>query len=289
VGLKPVYVFDGAQLCEFPQYKAAVRLDLWGRPGCLPLGLVGNEYTPMQNRQAFGFFDQVVGTGEITYETAGALGNGERVWILARVKDDILVKGKDVLEQYLLLSNGHAGRTALQIRFTPVRVVCANTLSCALGFGQDILKMYHRRNLHQRVEHAQSLVQKILSHYSTLAADYERLAGKIMVSGVLKAYLQAVFPDPKRRSNQTERSYEEAMDRANTLRGASARLSEEGKGNREAPVRGTLWAAFNGVTEMVDHHLAYRSPSHWLDSILFGEGERIKSRAFDEALKMALN
>jgi hypothetical protein len=67
------------------------------------------------------------------------------------------------------------------------------------------------------------------------------------------------------------------------LRQSSLELFEKGRGNQEPKVRGTLWAAYNGVTELVDHHMNYRNRWQRLDSLWFGEGERTKHRAFDQA------
>jgi len=290
VGLKPVYAADSRHFCAFPQYRATVRLDKWGQPDCVHFGLVGADYTPLQNREALSFFDTLVAAKGITYETAGALGRGERVWILARVLgDDIAVKGVDIVQKFLLLSNGHDGRTALQIRFTPVRVVCANTLSCALSFGQDILKVYHRPDIHRRVGQAQERVKCILDRFAELASHYEDFADKAMIGELLPNYLKEVFPDPKRRKNESDLSYNRAVDEMNDLRKMGTRLFEEGRGNQTPPIRGTLWAAYNGVTELVDHHWECDTPSQQLAFLWFGEGERIKLRAFDTAVEFSKN
>lgn len=114
-----VCAFDSGNFCVVPGHQATVRADLWGTPECTPFGLVGEHYQVLQNTGAFTFFDPIGQSGQITYETVGALGDGGRVWGLAKLRDDVAVKGKDTIQRYLLLCNGHDGRTALQIRFTP--------------------------------------------------------------------------------------------------------------------------------------------------------------------------
>jgi phage/plasmid-like protein (TIGR03299 family) len=286
---QPVYAFDGGTGCAVPGYYATVRADLWCKPECEPFGLVGEDYKVLQNREAFSFFDPIIETGQVAYETAGALGNGERVWLLAKVKGDIVIKGKDTVQRYLLLSNGHNGRTALKIKFTPVRVVCQNTLCMALARGRDVLSSHHGGGMDRRIETAQEAVGVILKQYDSLAQHYTRFAEVQVGSFRLGQYLNEVFPTPKRRPNQRDRSYQETIARINHLRQTSARLFESGKGTDLTAIRGTLWAAYNGVTELVDHHLAYANAAKRMESVCFGEGERIKQVAFDVAVKFSRN
>ena len=286
---QPVYAFDGGTGCAVPGHYATVRADLWGTPECKPFGMVGENYQVLQNREAFSFFDPIIETGQVTYETAGALGQGERVWMLAKVKGNILIKGADEVERFLLLSNGHDGHTALKIKFTPVRVVCQNTLSFALAYGRDLLRSHHGNGMDQRIERAQEAVGVILKQYDSLVQNYQRFAKLQMGSDHLERYLGEVFPMPKQRANQGDRSYQEVVARTTHLRRSGGRLFEEGRGNKTAAIRGTLWAAYNGVTELVDHHLAYANAAKRMESICFGEGERTKQVAFDVALKFSRN
>ena len=289
VSKKPVYAFDGGAFCPVPSHFATVREDLWGKPECEPFGLVGEDYNVLQNREAFSFFDPIIETGRVSYETAGALGRGERVWLLAKVDGNIRIKGADEVERYLLLSNGHDGRTALKIRFTPVRVVCQNTLNYALAHGRDLLSSHHGQGLDRRMDRAQETVGIILKQYDSLAQNYSRLAEVQMNVERLGQYLGSVFPLPKRRTNQGERSYREIVARTNYLRRTSERLFDEGRGNKLPAIRGTLWAAYNGVTELVDHHLAYDNAENRMASVCFGEGERTKQVAFEVALQYVRN
>ena len=102
-----------------PSKKAVVRTDTND-----VLGVVGNSYVPVQNRQAFGFLDAIAAEGGIRYHTAGALRRGERIWLLGKLPGQIRVKGSDDLtEKYLLLvATRHDGTSALRVFFTPIRV-----------------------------------------------------------------------------------------------------------------------------------------------------------------------
>lgn len=96
---------------------------------------MGRDYQIVQNADAFAFFDAIVGGEDgILYETAGALGNGERIFITAKRPDYICVgNGDDITEKYIFLTTSHNGTGSITAAFTPVRIVCQNTLNAALG------------------------------------------------------------------------------------------------------------------------------------------------------------
>jgi phage/plasmid-like protein (TIGR03299 family) len=289
VELKPILTGEKGMFYNVSSRQAVVRSDKWGQEDCPIYGLVGPDYVPLQNRDAFTFFDPVVGTGAVSYETAGSLGKGERVWVLAKVKGskgEFAIKGKDVVQKYLLLANGHDGRTSVRLRFTPVRVVCQNTLSYALSEGKDRFTIYHDQRIHSRLERAQESVKELLGYYDEIEERFKEFAAFEMTGDRVNRYLLGVFPVPARKRGQSDRSFEEAKGKVEEHRAEAGRLFEEGKGNSEPGIRGTLWAAYNGVTELVDHRSRFSTPWQRMNSICFGEGERLKHRALDQAVTL---
>jgi len=138
-----------------PQRKAVVRTDTDD-----VLGVVGNSYQPIQNHQCFGFLDTVVADGCLRYHTAGALGRGERIWMLAKLPGAIRIKDSDdVTEKFLLLHNSHDGTSALRVFFTPIRVVCANTLAMAERHGhRQGISIAHKGDLQSKIAEAQEIL-----------------------------------------------------------------------------------------------------------------------------------
>jgi len=117
VDLRPIETDDGIPI---PQRKAVIRSD-----SNQVLGVVGNSSCPVQNHQCFGFLDAVVEDGRLRYHTAGALGKGEKVLMLAKLPGELRIKNsEDVTEKFLLLSNSHDGSSALRVFFSPIRFVC---------------------------------------------------------------------------------------------------------------------------------------------------------------------
>ena len=187
------------------------------------------------------------------------------------------------MQKYLLLANGHDGRTAVRVRFTPVRVVCQNTLSFALAEGSDRFKIYHNPGMHRRLEDARDSVKAILGYYDDIEKRFQEFANFEMTGNRIDQYVHGVFPTPARKRGQSERSFEEAKEKVSATRSDAIRLFENGRGNAEPGIRGTLWAAYNGVTELIDHHSRFTTPWQRMNSICFGDGERLKHRALEQA------
>jgi len=243
------------------------------------LGVVGKDYTPLQNSEAFQFFDPIVGENAAIYHTAGALGDGERVWILAKLPGYIRVVGDDISEKYVLLAISHDGKSSIQIKFTPVRVVCQNTLTLALGDG-SCWKVAHHANVHQKLRQAHLMLGLINTKFDGLEDSFQLMSRIKMDSNRLADYLATVYPEIKE---------PEKMDLVQRDRSWSEFFFDQGKGNRLAGVSGSLWAAFNGCTEWLDHRKLRQNENQRLMSSWFGDVAKIKSRAYSIAIdKMAV-
>ena len=288
VAKKPLLAFDGKLSHPIPNRFAVIRKDWLGQPQPI-FGIVGADYTPLQNREAFSFFDAIVGEGAAIYHTAGALGDGERVWILAKLPDDIRVIGDDIANKFLLLSNSHDGSSAVQIKFTPVRVVCQNTLTMALSEGRT-LRVPHVKSLRERMKQAVDMLGIIDRQFGGIEENFTNMARRQMNGEQVARYLHLVFPDPQDKGNG------EALTRAKGNRQWSTYFFEQGKGTELPGVKGTLWAAYNGVAELVDHRQPQRGErptvpalfpgstrppdERRLESAWFGDGYSAKVRAY---------
>ena len=263
-----------------PGRKAVVRCD-----SKQVLGVVSDSYVPIQNAECFSFLDAVVAAGQVKYHTAGALGKGERIWMLAKLPGHIRVRGTDdVTEKYLLLTNSHNGTSALRVYFSPIRVVCANTLAVAerRSRGQGI-SILHKGDLGAKVREAQQVLGLAARFYDDVQIKVDFLAGYRPTKQQVGKYFQELFPNP----------IEGNTTRARNTRQRLWELFEHGRGQDIAGIRHTGWAAYNAVTEFVDHHRPTRArndrerASRRLQSQWFGSGARLKATAWNLALVMA--
>lgn len=283
VAKKPLFI--GNEHRPLPGQYAIVREDRWNRNEDGLFGTVGRSYTPLQNVDAFGFFDPVVKTGAAFYESAGALKKGERVWVMARLRDDFQITSEDTIARFLLLSNTHDGTGSVQVKFTPVRVVCRNTLNEALMRGPAV-RFAHTPDMKEHLNDAAQVVLKaIQQHFDELCRRFRAMRAVEMTKANLQEYINSVFPNPSTNMEQTR--LKKAMAQVQRDREESARLFEQGKGNNFQGVRGTLWAAYNGVTEYVDFHRTDYGDGKWLENVWFGSGSALKARALAAANALA--
>ncbi|RPI13934.1 MAG: DUF932 domain-containing protein [Ignavibacteriae bacterium] len=242
------------------------------------LGTVGKNYTPVQNTEAFAFFDSIVGGEKAIYHTAGSLNNNKVIWILARLPGEIKVIGDDITNKYLLLCNSHDGSSSVQIKFTPVRVVCSNTLTAALMDGYTI-KIKHSNNVLERLKQSKQTLGIIENGYKYIGQIFKEMVMTRMSKERMHKYFTAVFPDMK----DEKATYYNRKNRT-----AVEKLSEIGYGTDIKGVKGTLWGAYNAVTEFVDHKPNQLTPDKQLYNIWFGSADSVKRRAFRLAENMKL-
>jgi phage/plasmid-like protein (TIGR03299 family) len=249
------------------------------------LGDVSSTYKIFQNAEGFALLDQIVASGELRYETAGAIGVGERVWMLARVPGEIRVrKSQDVSAKYLLCALGHDGATGITVFFTSIRVVCANTWRAAFGAVTTQVRITHTGNLASKVIQARDTLGLAHCAFERAAEAADFLAGVQVSSNRLTDYFRAIFPDPQGQHAERPGAQKATEETRSTLRG----LFETGLGADIPEIRGSYWAAYHAVTEYVDHfERATASESRQLDHIWFGTGARLKDRAFSLAIDHA--
>jgi phage/plasmid-like protein (TIGR03299 family) len=232
------------------------------------MGFVNESYKPIQNIDAFTFFDTLVAENEAIYETAGVLGRGECIWILAKLPGYINVRGNDIVNKYLLLTNSHDGNSHVRVKLTPIRVVCNNTLTSALQ-GAGEVQISHTSNAARDLEQAVTMLGLSNYLYEQLSAMFNGMAAKKITEEQLREYVQALVPDNEEAENSA---------RTEKIRNSVLQLHDSGRGAHLA--RGTLWGAFNSVAEYTDHMMLGEHSTTRLNSIWFGRGEQLKLKAF---------
>lgn len=238
------------------------------------LDVVSDDWNVLQNHEAFEFFHDFVANGDMEMHTAGSLRNGQLVWALAKVHDSFELFKGDQVDSYLLFSNPHKYGWSIDVRFTPIRVVCNNTLTLSLNTAsKNFVKISHRRQFSgDEVKETLGIAKEKLAKYKEMA---QFLGGKKYNVVDLTKYFKQVFPvtgGPDKKKEMSV-SASKALDVIHTQPGAKF-------------AEGSWWSAFNTVTYMVDHVLG-RSQDNRLTSAWFGNGKKVKSDALELAVEMA--
>jgi phage/plasmid-like protein (TIGR03299 family) len=248
------------------------------------LGVVGPTYKPLQNKDAFRFFQPFLDAKEASIETAGSLRGGTRVWVLAKVtQSPIEIVPGDAVENFILLSNAHDGSMAVRVGFTGVRVVCSNTMAAAHGDkASKLLRVRHSAKAAQTLDEVREIMDVGRQEFVAHAEKFRVLARKGVSVADLKNYVRKVF-EPKVTLIGAET--EEAENKSERLLAKITPLFEHGRGNDLPGVAGTAWGALNAVSEFLTHERG-NSDDNRLNSLWFGDSAEINSRALKLALAM---
>ena len=262
---------------DVPDYFATIRTD-----NDTVLGVVGKDYEVVQNADAFSFFDSIVGGDGIQYETAGALGRGERIFITAKLPSYIKVGNTDLIEQYLFLTTSHDGFGSITAAFTPVRIVCNNTLNAAFRDHSNSIKIRHTMGVKERLEQAH-LVMGISNKLSNELEQIFNNWSKVRVTDLeLKKLIQlAMVPNKEVLQNiQTGKEDELSTCFKNICDNAFAYAMTH-PSQQEETTKGTLFGAYNVVTGYFQNVRNYKNDEARLKCIMFGNGLTKTQAAFN--------
>lgn len=281
VQLKSVYCKVGPKTITYPNRKAVIRMD-----NLAPIGMVGPNYKPLQNVEAFEMFEPLIESGKVTLETAGTLFNGQRTFILAKITDDYMseVEPGDPVVKYILLSNSHDGSTAVKVGFTPIRVVCNNTLSGAeCSEASKLVRVYHQGDVKTNVQSVMEIVDVVNKQFMATTEQYKILAKKPINSKDLQKYVRAVFSQVSVEkiveSYDNEQLFEELQTKTREKLIPIITEIFENDPNHNA------WGMYNAVNGYFNHHFS-KSEERNMNTLAFGANGAKDAKALKLALAL---
>lgn len=272
VGLAPLFMQDGTLVEEA---LATIRKSDNKR-----LGVVGPRYRPLQNDKAFDWFQPWVDSNSATLHTAGSLNDGRKVWVLAQLNSapSEIVKGDEVAK-FVLLSNSHDGTCSIRAGFTPIRVVCANTLASAHNAASSkLLRIRHTESSEKNLETVREIMNLANQEFEATVQQYRFLASKNFKQKDVEKYVRIFLDIPE------ETKTEEIKTRSKNIMEGIVNRIVSGEKQALPGVRGTWWAAYNGVTEYLNYEYG-RNDSNRLRDLWFDGADNKK--ALDTALELA--
>ncbi len=260
--------FNSTNLIETPSSFSTYRTD----SGIILGDKIGRNYNVVQNKLAFGFFDSIVGEGKAIFETAGALGKGEIIFITAKLPDYIRVKGDDI-EKYLLLTSRHDGIGSIVAMFTPVRVVCANTLAAALSSNNQLkVNIRHTSSAEENLKLAANVLGITNKASNELQEIFIQMAKKSVADQTVKKYLSSVF--------MKSTDHLELSEITESIINDAEKYYYEGPGQQMDSCRGTAFGAYNAVTGYLNNVKEYKSIEAKMKYINLTEGVILSKKAF---------
>jgi len=252
------------------------------------LGNVGNRWEPQQNREGFAFMDEVIGRKAAVYTTAGALGRGEKVWMLAKIPTSITIGGDDVVDKYFMIANSHDGSKAIKFMITSIRVVCSNTLNLAISEaekGEKIFSIRHGAN-------AANKVQKVIEYLGVANKKFDDFADLAKVMTKVKINTKAF---DNFLGLVTGIDMEDVHGKKESIIEDLKNSFENSPGSKLVTARGSLWGALNAVT----HYTNFVRPTRVTKtggfksdeearfaSVFFGSGNTMNQKALQVATEM---
>lgn len=241
---------------------------------------LSDEYHVVQNVDAFSFFDEIVQGEGIIYETAGALGNGERIFITAKLPNYIRVGKDDLIEQYLFLTTSHDGSESITMAFTPVRIVCNNTLNAAMRNCANVLKIRHSAGAEQQLKEAHKFMGMVNTLSPLMEQAFNQWAKVRITDKEVQRLIQiALAPNRETLDNlRDDRMDDNSAVYKNQVCSAFgyAMMSDTQQLNT---TKGTLFGAYNGITGYFQNVRNYKDADEKLTSILYGGTAQKKAQA----------
>ena len=250
----------------------------------------GDDYVPIQNEEIFDFMKKFTEAGHMKMETAGSLRGGSEIWGLAKIAADFELAGGDEVKGYLLINQPHVAGKAMVIKFTPIRVVCNNTLTMALSQGGAAFRMPHIREFSMDVrtaaEEALGLSTQRVQEFKEQA---EFLASKTFKTESVMDYIAELYQpqlliEKGKSSVKDDFVMQEKFNKTSEMVLSSI---DQSPGATLKAAKGTWWGALNGVTYIEDHQRRGTAAGNALHSAWFGAGANRKAKALSKAIEYA--
>lgn len=272
VGLKDLFTSEGTPVPARATYRKT--------DGSI-LGVVGPRYTPLQNSDAFDWFQPFLDANECSLHTAGSLHEGQKVWVLAKLnRDNCEIVPGDTVQKFILLSNSHDGTTAIRVGYSPIRTVCANTLALAhsKGSGSKLIRIRHTRSSKTNLEQVRDIMDNINAEFEATAEQYRFLASKNFNQADVRRYVKVMLGIEGTIDDDIKTRTKNIMDEILAL--------IDGPKQSATNVRGSWWAAMNGYNEYLNYHKG-RTADNRIDSLWFGQNANENTKALETALEFA--
>jgi phage/plasmid-like protein (TIGR03299 family) len=265
---RKIKVVDGL---EIPDKVAIVRTDT-----NKVLGIVNSTYKTIQNTNVFSFLDTIVQEGKASFYAAGFVGEGEKVWLLVKLNDDIEIHSKDIVQKFILFSNAHDGRGAIRAYFVPLRFKTQTLLN--ISFGKRVeqgIQLRHVGKVEQRIQDAKKVFSLAEDFYNAFEAHIQKLYSSSFRQKKVDLFFSSCFENYSVDSTRTQNTFKKIRELYENEIKTFTNSSD------------TAWAWLNAVVDFIDYerlskgkNLADKTSNH-IESLYWGSGLLLKQKAWN--------
>ncbi len=237
------------------------------------LGIVGTDYTVVQNEQCAAMLDQLVDqVGGAHFETAGSLRRGKSVFVTLKLPDAMQIAGVDRMDLYLIGTTSHDGTAALRVDASPIRVVCANTQRAAFAHAVGHYTFRHTSNVGSQIIQCREALGLMWKYMDTFEQAAERMLNTELAMREFEKVVGQVWPVKDNASETTRRN---AKQRLGTLKYLIT------EADTQKAIAGSRWAGYQAITEYLDHYQPAKNELVRANRVLTGTTGDLKLTAFD--------
>jgi phage/plasmid-like protein (TIGR03299 family) len=236
------------------------------------LGIVGDDYTTVQNEQVAELLNLLVDESGSHFETAGSMRKGKSVFVTMKLPDAMEIAGVDRMDLYLAATTSHDGTASLRLDATPVRIVCANTQRMAYERSLGSYVFRHAPTITAKIGEARQALDLVWKHFAAFEAEAEKMLNEALTLGEFEKITAQLWPLADDASDIAKNNAKQ--------RGASLRYLIRDADTQKA-ITGTRWAGYQAITEYLDHYAPAKNATVRATRALTGTGADLKARAFE--------
>lgn len=201
-------------------------------------GIVGKDYTIVQNEEAFSFVDGIISEG-LTFVKAGE--TSYMNYIIASLPEQYILDDK--FKPYIIFQNSHAGATTLKVAICPLRIICQNQFTMAFRNSENKISIRHSSSIHEKMDEAQHILQFNAEYMDSFNKMANKMAANKIGDEKALDIIDKYFLVDDNASTRKVNSNEEK--KAILLNAYNAEDNQN--------FRGTQWGLINAFSDYITH------------------------------------
>lgn len=221
------------------------------------LGIVSTQYQVVQNSRVFSFMDSLSLSGYIDYFSAGYIKGGRKVWVSAKLPNEIeLIQGdpNEKAETYIVCVHGFDGKNSIRILITPVRVICNNVLNLAISNARRSFSITHNGDLEGKINRTREIITFTNKYNNKLTETVNKLTD---IKVDVEEFAENLYPMKETQSKRIQNNVLEKRELFLQVLETTPDIKQH---------KDNGWGVINAVSDIVSHAEPQRKTSNYLET-----------------------